>query len=140
MEPIVLTDPNVRPDEELIFSLIGENSLYWEQLIDYLYDNHFDISEEWRYYNDGKAWLYRALRKKKTIYWIGIIADTFRVTFWFGDKAEPAILASSLPDSIKNDFLSAKKYGKIRSISVEIRSSEDLQNVLVLVELSVKNK
>jgi len=80
------------------------------------------------------------LRKKKTIYWIGIIADTFRVTFWFGDKAEPAILASSLPDSIKNDFLSAKKYGKIRSISVEIRSSEDLQNVLVLVELSVKNK
>jgi len=140
MEPIVLTDPNVRPDEELVFGILGEKSVYWEQLIDYVYDNHFDISEEWRFYNDGKAWLYRALRKKKTIYWIGVISDTFRVTFWFGDKAEPAILASSLPDGIKNDFLNAKKYGKIRSISVEIRNPEDLQNVLALVELSVKIK
>jgi hypothetical protein len=140
MEPIALTDPNVQPSEEIVFGIIGENSQYWDQLIDYLYDNHFDISEEWRFYNDGKAWLYRTLRKKKTIYWIGVISDTFRVTFWFGDKAEPAILASSLPESVKQDFLNAKRYGKIRSISIEIRSPEDLQTVLTLVELSVKAK
>jgi len=137
MEPIVLTDPNVRPTEELIFSIIGENSVYWEQLVDYLYDKHFDIAEEWRFY---KSWLYRALRKKNTLYWIGVIKDTFRVSFWFGDKAEPVLLASTLAENIKEEFKNAKRYGKLRAISIEMRTDEDLDNVLKLIELKSKIK
>ncbi len=140
MEPIVLTDPNVKPTDELVFSIIGENSVYWEQLVDYLYENHFDITEEWRFYNDGKSWLYRALRKKNTLYWIGVIKDTFRLSFYFGDKAEPIIEASLIPENIKEEFRKAKRYGKLRAISIEIRSAEDLQNVISLVELKIKIK
>ncbi len=140
MEPIVLTDPNVQPTEELIFSIIGENSNYWEQLVDYLYDNHFNVTEEWRFYNDGKSWLYKAVRKKQTLYWIGVIKDTFRVTFWFGEKAEPIIEASTLPESIKEDFRNAKRYGQLRAISIEMRSDEDLANAIKLVDLKAKMK
>jgi len=140
MEPIVLTDPNVQPTEELIFSIIGANSVFWENLIDYLYDNHFDITEEWRFYNDGKAWLYRALRKKKTVYWAGVIKDTFRISFWFGDKAEPTLLASTLPETIKEEFRNAKRYAHSRSISIEMHSPEDLQNAIALIELKIKLK
>lgn len=140
MEPIVLTDPNLQPTDELVFSIIGENSVYWEQLIDYLYENHFDITEEWRFYNDGKSWLYKAIRKKQTLYWIGVIKDTFRVTFWFGDKAEPIIEASSILENIKEEFRNTKRYGKLRAISIEMRSPEDLQNVISLVELKIKIK
>jgi hypothetical protein len=140
MEPIVLTDPAVQPTEELVFSIIGENSIYWEQLVDYLYKNHFDITEEWRFYNDGKSWLYRALRKKKTLYWIGVIKDTFRVSFWFGDKAEPAIESSALPENIKEEFRNAKRYAHSRSISIEMSSIEDLQTAIILIELKVKLK
>jgi hypothetical protein len=140
MEPIVLTDPNVQPTEELIFSIIGENSVYWEQLIEYLYENHFGITEEWRFYNDGKSWLYKAVRKKQTLYWIGVIKDTFRVTFWFGDKAAPVIEASALPESIKEEFKNAKRYAHIRAISIEIRSPEDFGNVIKLIELKAKMK
>jgi hypothetical protein len=140
MEPIVLTDPNVQPTDELIFSIIGENSVYWEKIIDHLYDNHFDITEEWRFYNDGKSWLHRALRKKKTIYWIGVIKDTFRISFWFGDKAEPAIEASVLPEHIREEFRNAKRYAHSRCISIEVRTPEDLQNVLDLIELKIKLK
>lgn len=140
MEPIVLTDPNIQPTEELIFSIIGENSVYWEQLVDYLYDNHFDITEEWRFYNDGKSWLYKAVRKKQTLYWIGVIKDTFRVTFWFGDKAEPLIEASALPESIKESFKNARRYGQLRAISIEVFTPEDVQNIITLIELKVKLK
>ncbi len=140
MEPLVLDDPNVQPTEELVFSIIGENSVYWEQIIDYVYDNHFDITEEWRFYNDGKRWLYRTLRKKKTLYWIGVQQETFRVSFWFGDKAEPVILASSLPDTIKEDFRNAKRYAHSRSITIEMLSPEDYENVVKLIELKVKTK
>lgn len=140
MEPIVLTDPNVQPTDELVFSIIGENSVYWENLIEHLYEKHLNITEEWRFYNDGKSWLYRALQKKKTLYWIGVIKDTFRISFWFGDKAEPIIEASSLPEKIKEEFRNAKRYGKIRAVSIEMHSNEDLQNVILLLELKVKMK
>jgi len=140
MEPIVLTDPNVQPTEELIFSIIGENSVYWTQIIDYLYSHHSDISEQWRFYNDGKSWLYRTLRKKKTIYWIGVIKDTFRISFWFGDKAEPVLLASDLPERIKEEFRNAKRYAHSRAISIEMHSSEDYENVIKLIELNLKLK
>lgn len=140
MEPIVLTDPNVQPTDELVFSIIGENSVYWENLIEHLYEKHLNITEEWRFYNDGKSWLYRALQKKKTLYWIGVIKETFRISFWFGDKAEPIIEASSLPEKIKEEFRNAKRYGKIRPVSIEMHSNEDLQNVILLLQLKVKMK
>lgn len=140
MEPIVLTDPNIQPTDELIFSIIGENSVYWEKLVDYLYDNHFDITEEWRFYNDGKSWLYKAVRKKQTLYWIGIIKDTFRLTFWFGEKAQSLIEGSTLPDKVKEEFRNAKRYGQLRAISVEVRSEDDYNNVVTLVELKAKMK
>jgi hypothetical protein len=140
MEPIVLTDPNVQPTDELIFSIIGENSVYWQQIIDYLYDNHSEISEQWRFYNDGKSWLYRVLRKKNTIYWIGVQKDTFRLSFWLSEKAIPMIEASTLPDAIKEEYRNAKPFNKSRCVTVVMRSSEDLDNVLKLIELKLKIK
>jgi hypothetical protein len=44
------------------------------------------------------------VRKKKTIFWISLIENTFQVTFYFGDKAEPLIEKSELPEKIKVEF------------------------------------
>jgi Protein of unknown function (DUF3788) len=139
MEPIVLTDPNVQPTEELIYSIIGKNSIYWQQIIHYLYDNYSNITEQWRFYNDGKSWLYRALRKKKTIYWIGILNDTFRISFYLSDKAELMIEESSLSDKIKEEFADTK-LKKFRAVTVEMHTAEDLENVLKLIEIKLKLK
>ncbi len=140
MEPIVLTDPNVQPTDELVSSIIGENHVYWQQIIDYLYENHVDITEEWRFYNDGKSWLYRALRKKKTIYWVGILKDTFRISFWLGEKAEPVVEASSLSESVKEYYRNAKRYKIGRCISITMSSPEDFEDAVKLIELKLKMK
>jgi hypothetical protein len=84
--------------------------------------------------------LYRTLRKKETIYWIGVIKDTFRISFWFGDKAESKIEASLLPENIKEEFRSAKRYAHSRAVSIEMRSPNDYDNVLKLIELKLKIK
>lgn len=140
LEPIVLTDPNIQPTDELIFSIIGENQIYWKNILDYLYDKHTDITEEWRFYNDGKSWLYRALQKKKTIYWIGIQKDTFRVSFWLGEKAEPVIEASSLPETVKEEYRNARRFKIGRCITVVIKTQEDFENVIKLIGLKLKLK
>lgn len=140
MEPLVLTDPNIQPTDELIFSIIGENSIYWQQLIDYLYDHHSDISEQWRFYNDGKCWLYRTLRKKKTIYWVGVQKDTFRVSVYIPEKAEQLIEASDLSERVKEEYRNAERSSFGRAITVIMHSSEDFDTVVKLAELRLKIK
>jgi hypothetical protein len=140
MEPIVLNDPAIQPTEELIYSIIGENSVYWEKIVDHLYENHTDITEEWRFYNDGKVWLYRALRKKNTIHWIGVQKDTFRISFWLSEKSIPIIESSELPERIKEEYRNAKPFNNSRCVTVVMGSEEDLENVMKLIDLKMKIK
>lgn len=139
MEPIILTDPNVQPTDELISLIIGEKTVYWQQILRYLRDNHSDITEVWRFYNDGKCWLYRTLRKTKTIYWAGILKDTFRITFYLSDKAESLIEESALSENIKEEFWNTKG-SKFRAVTVVMHAAEDLENVLKLIEIKLKIK
>jgi Protein of unknown function (DUF3788) len=141
MESNVLNDKSVRPNDDIVFSIIGDKSLLWQQIMSYLYDNHKDISKEWNYYNDGKSWLFRTLKKKKTLFWVRILNDTFRIAFWFGDKAESFIEQSDLTENIKNEFKIAKKMGVMgRCISIEMSDSKDFDNVKKLIEIKVKIK
>ena len=140
MEPIVLTDPTITPDNKLIYTIIGDKSIYWQKILDYLYQNHKDISEVWRFYNDGKAWLFRTLKKKNTIFWVGVIQGAFRITFWFSDKAAPIIEQSDLPEKLKDEYRNAKKFNTIRAVSLVISSDEDLAAVFQLIELKLKIK
>jgi ABC-type uncharacterized transport system YnjBCD substrate-binding protein len=132
MEPLVLSDKSVYPHDDLIFSIIGNNSVYWKKLLDAIREK-FPASEEvWKYYDDGKNWLFRVILKKKTLFWIGVLEDTFRITFYFGDKAEQAIEKSSLPEDIKTAFKNGKHYGKIRAITIKVKSQEDVDHALVV--------
>lgn len=38
----------------------------------------FQLSPEWRYYNDGKSWLCKMLSKKKNLFWLSIWEGCFR--------------------------------------------------------------
>ena len=108
-------------------------------MMSYLYDNHTDISGIWKYYKDGKSWLLRIMKKKKTICWIRILDDTFRVAFWFAEKLEPIILDSDLPDKLKLEYKNAKNFNKSRCIYIDMKDSEDLPNVKELIDIKVQN-
>ena len=138
MEPIVLVDKTIKPTDEIVFSIIGEKSILWQEIMNYLYDHHTDITEEWNYYNDGKAWLFRTLKKKKTIFWIGVIKDTFRISFFLANKAEPFIERSDLSDKVKNDFKNTKESKTPRSISIIMSNQEDVIDVIRLIDLKIR--
>jgi hypothetical protein len=140
MEPLILTDKALKPNDEIVFSIIGDNSIFWQEIMKYPYDNYKDISQQWNFYNDGKCWLLRTQKKKKTLFWVGVQKDTFRVSFWFGEKAEGIILESDLPESIKTDYRNAKRYKIGRGISVVVGNAEDVENVIKLIEIKAKLK
>ena len=140
MEPIVLLDRTVRPTDEIVFSIIGDKSILWQEIRTYLCEHHTDITEEWNFYNDGKAWLFRTLKKKKTIFWVGVIKDTFIVSFWLADKAETVIELSDLPDRVKNEYRNAKRYKIGRSLSITMSDQEDVINVIRLIDIKIRLK
>jgi Protein of unknown function (DUF3788) len=137
---LVLSDKQIIPTDEYIFSIIGEKKILWQTIMDYVSENCKNISGNWNYYNDGKQWLFKLVQKKKTIFWAGILSDTFRVTFYFGDKAESLIEASELPSNIKNNFKNGKRYGKIRAISLIMSDLSDVEVVKLLIQIKIKVK
>jgi hypothetical protein len=138
-EKMLLSDKSVIPTDDYIFSLIGERKSEWLSIMSYASENYNDTGS-WNYYNDGKQWLFKLVNKKKTIFWAGIFSDTFRITFYFGDKAEPVLLASDIPELMKSDFKSAKRYGAIRAITILVKDQSDVDNVLKLVNIKHKIK
>ncbi len=140
-ELLALSDPRVQPGDDLIFSLIGENKIYWQKLLKQMLSLYSDVTWSWNWYNDGKQWLFKLVQKKKTIFWSAILSTgQFRVTFYFGDKAEPILSGSTLPQNIKDNFKTAKKYGAIRAVTLLVQSDEDVDIVLKLAEIKVKMK
>ena len=139
-ENLIFADPEAKPTDDLIFSIIGERKAYWQSIMEYLRQNYPDSSGEWNYYKDGKRWLFKMTRKKKTVFWGGIFEDTFRITFYFGNKAESIIETSDLPHLIKDGFKSAQKYGAIRPIMVKVLEQSDVETVFQLIAIKSKLK
>ncbi len=140
IEILKLSDKNVVPTDEFVFSVIGERKEYWQAISRYAAENYKEVSGSWNYYNDGKQWVYKFVEKKKTLFWAVLLKDTFRVTFYFGDKAEPLIAASGISSEIIEAFKTSKRYGAIRGISINVYSKSDLENVLKLIETRHKIK
>jgi hypothetical protein len=63
--------------------------------------------------------------------------NSFSIAFPFDDELEPYILQSKLPDSIKQDFLNAKRYNATRYISIEMQDSKDIENVKKLIDIKI---
>ena len=140
MEPRVLTDKNQYPTEEIIFSHIGKVKTLWISVFDFIKTDHPDMSTEWRYYNDGGSWLMKVTRKTKTICWISVIKNAFRMTFYLSTKAEQAVMKSSIPDDFKKQYKEGMKTKKINGLTIVFKNKKDFETAkeLIAVKLSVK--
>lgn len=136
----VLSDPAAEPDDEFISQFLGNKIVWWRTIMADTISRYKDVTPLWRYYNDGKQWLFRLMQKKDTIFWLSLADDTFRITFYLPDKAEVLVEAADIPEEVKAEFRHGKHYGKIRGITIRMISEEDVDTVLKLVALKLKIK
>ena len=134
----VLTNKNLPPTDELIYSYIGETKSLWIAFFDYIHKQHPDFVDNWNYYNDGKSWMLKLTRKAKTIGWISVWQDAFRLTFYFTDKVEDSINESELSEELKEQFKLAKHYGKIRPITIVFRNDLDIKYAKILIAIRMQ--
>ena len=140
MEKPCLNDKNEYPSDEVLSRYLGKVKDVWDSFINFIDESYPSFSGQWRYYNDGKSWLYKLTKKKKTISWISVYPNKFKTTFYFPDKAEELIKASKLKKEYIDQFINGKRYGKIRGITVEIKKPTDLSAAKILIEIKEQIK
>ena len=137
-EKPILKDPDQYPSDEIIYSYIGKKKALWISFFHALHEQYPDFSEEWRYYNDGKNWLMKVTRKSKTVFWLSVWKNAFKITFYFSDKAEELINQSDIPDDLKNEFKNGKRYGKIRGLTIVFSRKKDIEYAKSLIAIRLK--
>jgi hypothetical protein len=140
VEPLVLNDPNQFPSEVIIYSHIGKTKPLWISLFDHIDADHPDFVREWRYYRDGKSWLLKVTKKKKTIFWLSIIQGSFRTTFYFTDKAKEIIMSSELSNELKQQFTSGQSFGKIKGITIVYAKKKNIEDAKILIDIKLRMK
>lgn len=140
MERPILSDKDVFPTDEIIFSHIGKTKKFWSSLFKEIHTKYPGFNEQWQFYNDGKSWLLKITKKSKTIFWVSVFKDSFKTTFYFGNKAEQTIMTSEINDKLKDQFINGQRFGKIRGITISPSSQNDVKDVISLIELKLKIK
>ncbi len=128
---IELRDKEIYPDESVLRSILGESYAAYVELLELF--QKYELNYEWRYYQDGKAWLCKVQRKKKTIIWMSAWQGYMQATIYFPLKVLENVLALDIANDSKERITDAKNVGKSKPCIFEIRSSEvliDLETVM----------
>ncbi len=138
METPVLTDPKIYPSDEVISSHLSKSYPSFQSLFEFNHSSYPEFEEKWKYYNDGKSWLMNVSKKKKTLFWLRVCNEFFRVSFYFPSKVESEILESDLSAALKEQY-SESSGKKFRAITLIIKAKKDIKEYQKLLEIKLSN-
>lgn len=131
---MLLRDPDIFPTETVLRKELGDNVF---KVLDTLFTTvlslEFGLSIEWRYYNDGRAWLCKVTHKKKTIFWLSIWENIFKVSFYFTEKYVETIKELDIEKTIINTFAETKPIGRLIPMIFNIDNQEQLKDLFTVI-------
>ena len=142
-EQQLLRDPDIMPTNEVLTEALGAANNTYVEFVKGL--QSFGIKAEWRYYNDGKAWLGKGLYKwtgarggqnEVTAFWLSIWNGFFKVTFYIPEKARSEALNLSINNETKKMIESAKQIGKLKFFPLifDLRSDDRFDDIFTLID------
>jgi hypothetical protein len=127
-----LRDEAEYPGDEVLARHLGKAKPAWDAFTARIAADFPDASFGWRYYRDGKAWLCKLARKKKTVCWVSIWDQAFRTTFYFTVESGQEIERLPIAQERKDAYRAQASSGKLKPITMEVRSKQDLGDVFTL--------
>lgn len=138
-------DKNVKPTEQLIAEALGEGYTIYQRFIETLENEGISLMD-WRYYQDGKAWLSkgeykwtttRGTNKVKPIFWLSLWEGFFKVSFHFSEKARTQLLSLPISEETKESIHKAPTNGtkmKFFSVIFDVASDSSLNDIYQIAE------
>jgi len=139
MSASIYTEKFVEPDDKMLTYDLAESKSYLDKIAEFIESEYGDFRPEWKFYNQKSGWILKMFSKKRNVMFIVPCDNYFRVAFTFGGKASDLIFNSKLPDSLKMDLFEAKKYAEGRTIQIEVKTKNDLDNILEIIKIKLMN-
>ncbi len=134
METQLLRNPEILPSEEVLQDVLKNSFPVYIELIKAITNNTLGLVPEWHYYNDGKAWLCKVVFKKKTIFWLSVWEQYFKIAFYFTEKHCEGIASLPIDGVIKEQFSKSKPIGKLLPLVINITDGSQLNDTLKIIE------
>ena len=139
----LLRNPNMQPIDDVIAKALGESNDAYIKFINEIAS--YDIHLDWRYYNDGKAWLAKGLfkwtgvrggQKETTVFWLSIWDGFFKVTIYVPEKARADVLSLQLNNEVKLMIEATQQMGKLKYFPIvfDLCSDEMFEAVFLLAD------
>lgn len=130
-----LRDESIYPDEQVLKNILGESYPAYLDLLS-LFDNN-DMNYEWRYYHDGKAWLCKVQKRKKTIVWMSAWKGFMQATIYIPEKYVDAIYTLNISEERKEKIRQTKNTGKSKPCIFEIRNKKVLEEFNKIMQYKI---
>ena len=139
----LLRDPHIEPTNEIIAEGLGAAASAYASFTEQLKTHNIEV--EWRYYNDGKAWLGKGLykwlttrgtKKETTAFWLSVWEGFFKVTFYIPEKHRADALSLLLNSEVKKMLEDAKQMGKLKFFPLvfNLHSDKLLDEIFTLTD------
>lgn len=139
MSASIFGDKTTIPTDRTLSEALGDSNRLWRQIKKHLKTEYDELTEEWKFYGQKNGWLLKTLWKKRNLFFLVPLEESFRLSFTFGDKAVAAVEKSKLPKDLISTLKKARKYAEGRVLQIEVKSSDDVENIQTLVRIKVNN-
>ncbi len=111
-----------QPTDADLVAALGPAKAAWDRLLSELNEKHGVNRHEWKCYSAKWGWSLHAVRKKRTILWLGPSAGAFTVLFILGAKAMEAARRADLPVRVTRAMAEAPKYPEGFGVRLSVKS------------------
>jgi len=132
MENKTLTDPAVKPDNNVLEAALGKNYRRFTEFAKKAQEMNLVL--EWHYYLDGKSWLCKVLNKKKNLCWLSVWDTGFKLTFYFTEKTMQGMYDLDIDEDIKKAAAETESTGKLRPVKLSIKNGKMLKDAMKILE------
>ncbi|MGC3978769.1 MAG: DUF3788 family protein [Paludibacteraceae bacterium] len=131
---MLLREAEIVPTDSVLEKVLGTSiyAIYGELLR--IVVSEYGLQFEWRYYNDGKAWLCKITNKKKTILWLSVWHGFLKTSFYFTQKSDTDIQNLPISTEIKINFSNIKAIGKLKPLVFNIGNLKQLTDLSEIVK------
>lgn len=141
----LLRNADIQPTVAIIADGLDAANNVYTTFIERLQEHNVTLID-WRFYNDGKAWLSkgeykwttkRGTNKVKPLFWLSIWEGFFKISFFFSAKVQNELLQLPVSEQATSIIANAKAMGKtMRYIPIifDVYDSKQLNDLFVLMQ------
>jgi hypothetical protein len=128
---VELADPKRYPDADVLKGVLGRSFPAYEALLAMFSAN--GMVHEWRYYKDGKAWLCKVQKRKKTVVWMSAWKGYMQAAIYVPVTKIGEVLQLDISEALKERIGQTRDVGRSKPVIFEIRTKKSLDDLAVVI-------